>query len=140
MLQALNTYGPYAITAGNPQPQASSLTTQTIPGITCSNGSALGPVQLAGVERTLATPYKDYDWLGRVDYQASKDRIYARYIRQTITDVNTNQGAAWAGYPANIPSATLQSGLDWTRSFSPNLVNEARRTTTVWSSSSVATP
>ena len=39
VLQALNKYGPYAITAGNPQPQASSLTTQTIPGVTCSNGS-----------------------------------------------------------------------------------------------------
>ena len=34
----------------------------------------------------LPTPYKEYDWMGRVDYQASKDRIYARYIRQTINE------------------------------------------------------
>jgi hypothetical protein len=126
VLQALNQYGPYAITAGNPQPQASSLTSQTIAGVTCANGSALGPVQFAGVERTLPTPYKEYDWLGRVDYQGSKDRIYARYIRQTQDNVNTNQGNAWGGFPVNVPSATLQSGLDWTRSFSPKLVNEAR--------------
>jgi hypothetical protein len=126
VLQALNTYGPYAITAGNPQPQASSLTTQTVPGITCSNGSALGPVQFAGVQRTLPTPYKEYDWLGRTDYQGSKDRVYARYIRQTTTNVNVDEGGAWAGYPVNIPAATLQSGLDWTRTLTPNLVNEAR--------------
>ena len=126
VLQALNKYGPYAITAGNPQPQASSLTTQTVPGVTCSNGSPLGPVQFAGVERTLPTPFKEYDWLGRLDYQASKDRIYARYIRQTQLFENTDQGGAWAGFPANVPSATLQSSLDWTRTFTPNLVNEAR--------------
>jgi hypothetical protein len=126
VLQALNKYGPYAITAGNPQPQASSLTTQTIPGVTCSNGSALGSVQFAGVQRTLPTPYREYDWLGRIDYQGSKDRIYARYIRQTSTYFNADEGGAWAGYPVNIPSATIQSGLDWTRTFSPSLVNEAR--------------
>jgi hypothetical protein len=126
VLQALNKYGPYAITAGNPQPQASSLTTQTIPGVTCSNGSTLGPVQFAGVERTLPTPTTEYDVLGRLDYQASKDRIYARYLRQTQDYANTDQGGAALGYPTSVPSATLQAGLDWTRTFTPNLVNEAR--------------
>jgi len=126
VIQALNKYGPYAITAGSPTPQASSLTTQTIAGVTCANGSPLGPVQFAGVQRTLPTPYKEYDVLGRTDYQGSKDRLYARYIRQTQTFVNTNDGPAWAGFPVNVPSANLQSGLDWTRTFSPTLVNEAR--------------
>jgi len=126
VLQALNKYGPYAITAGNPTPQASSLTTQTIAGVTCANGSPLGPVQFAGVERDLPTPYKLYDWIGRVDYQGSKDRVYARYIRQTMTSVNADFGNAWAGFPVNVPSATLQAGLDWTRTFTPTLVNEAR--------------
>ena len=88
--------------------------------------AALGPVEFAGVERTLPTPFTEYDLLGRVDYQASKDRIYARYIRQTETYVNADEGGAWAGYPVNVPSATIQSGLDWTRTFSPSLVNEAR--------------
>jgi len=126
VLQALNKYGPYAITGGNPTPQASSLTTQTIPGITCANGGALGPVQFAGVERTLPTPYVQYDVLSRVDYQASKDRLYARYIRQTSTATNLDYGNAWAGYPTNVPAATIQSSLDWTRTFTPTLVNEAR--------------
>ena len=35
-------------------------------------------------------------------------------------------GHCLGGYPGNVPSATLQAGLDWTRTFSPNLVNEAR--------------
>ena len=126
VLQALNTYGPYAIKAGNPQPEASSLTMQTIAGVTCSNGSALGPVQFAGVERTLSTPYHEYDVLGRVDYQASKDRLYARYIRQSLNYENVDEGNAWAGYPVNIPSVDIQAGLDWTRTISPNMANEAR--------------
>jgi hypothetical protein len=126
VLQALNKYGPYAVTAGNPQPQASSLTTLTIPGITCSNGSPIGAAQFAGVERTLPTPVTEYDVLGRLDYQASKDRIYARYIRQTLVNANTDQGGAALGYPTSVPGATLQSGVDWTRTFTPNLVNEAR--------------
>jgi hypothetical protein len=125
-LLALNKYGPYAISAGNPTPQASSLTTQTISGVTCANGSPLGSVQFAGVERTLPTPVHEYDLLGRVDFQGTKDRVYARYIRQSLTYINTNDGPGWAGYPVNVPGVTIQSGLDWTRTLSPTLVNEAR--------------
>ncbi|MGD0127057.1 MAG: carboxypeptidase-like regulatory domain-containing protein [Terriglobia bacterium] len=125
-LQALNKYGPYAIAAGNPTPQASSLTTTTVPGVTCSNGSPLGLVQFAGVERTLPTPIHEYDALGRVDIQGAKDRVYGRYIRQSLNYINTNDGPGWAGYPVNVPGVTIQSGLDWTRTLSPTLVNEAR--------------
>jgi hypothetical protein len=125
-LEALNKYGPYAIAAGNPTPQASSLTTTTVPGVTCSNGSPLGLVQFAGVERTLPTPIHEYDALGRVDIQGAKDRVYGRYIRQSLNYINTNDGPGWAGYPVNVPGVTIQSGLDWTRTLSPTLVNEAR--------------
>jgi hypothetical protein len=125
-IQALGTYGPYAIKAGNPQPLPGSVVTKTIAGVTCSDGSALGPVQFGGVVRTLSTPYKEYDWLGRMDYQGAKDRIYARFIRQTENYENEDLGTAWAGYPENIPSIGYQAGLDWTRTFSPNLVNDAR--------------
>jgi hypothetical protein len=133
VIKALNVYGPYAIKYGNPTPQASSLTTRNIynPGtttpITCSNGSPLGAVQFAGVQRTVVNPYKEYDWMGRADYQASsKDRIYARFLRQTGNSENTSNGNQWSGYPANVPSIGYQGGLDWTRTFSPNVVNEAR--------------
>lgn len=133
LLKAMATYGPYAIKAGNPQPQASSLTDKTITGVTCADGSNLSatPIPFAGVQRTLPTPVTEYDWLGRLDYQGTKDRVYARFIRQTINNVNTSSGSTasygdWAGYPADVPSFGLQGGLDWTRTFSPSVVNDAR--------------
>jgi hypothetical protein len=126
-LNALGTYGPYAIKDGNPTPQASSLTMKTITGVTCANGSALSatPVQFAGVQRSVPTPVKQYDWLARMDYQGSKDRIYGRFIRQSQNYVNAD-GSGWTGFPVSVPSVGLQTGLDWTRTFSPTLVNDAR--------------
>ena len=123
-IQALNKYGPYAITQGNPQPM-SNLTTKTFTGITCADGSAMGPIEMAGVTRTLPNPYKEYDWMGRADWQGSKDRVYARYIRQTSNYVNAS-GTSWSGFPADVPGYGMQAGLDWTRTFGPNMVNEAR--------------
>lgn len=129
VLQALSNYGPYAIKGGNPQPVASSLTLKTIsigPN-TCTDGNDLSgtPVQFAGVERALSSPFVQYDLLGRMDYQTSRNRVYARFIRQTFDYVNSG-GTGWSGYPVNNPTFGLQAGLDWTRTFSPNLVNESR--------------
>jgi hypothetical protein len=129
VIQALNKYGPYAIKAGNPTPQGTPVDKQIGPNattpLTCSNGSALGLVEFAGVQRSLADPYKDYDWIGRGDYQRANDRVYGRFIRQAITSVN-GTGTGWSGYPGDVPSIGIQAGLDWTRNISANIVNEAR--------------
>jgi len=127
VIQALNKYGPYAIKAGSVSPQASSLTDKTITGVTCTNGSLLSatPVEFAGVERSLPDPYKEWDYMARMDYQGSKDRVYGRFIHQKDTPVN-GTGTAWAGFPGDVPSVGDQAGLDWTRNFTPTLVNEAR--------------
>jgi hypothetical protein len=130
VLQALAKYGPYVFPQGNPTPQASSLKDKTITllnGATCaSTGLSTVTAQFAGVERSVTDPYKEYDWLGRMDYQGSKDRIYGRFIHQGVTNVNTTDGPGWAGYPADVPSVGVQAGLDWTRNFTPMVVNEAR--------------
>ena len=60
-----------------------------------------------------------------MDYQGSKDRVYGRFIHQKDTPVN-GTGTAWAGFPGDVPSVGDQAGLDWTRNFTPTLVNEAR--------------
>lgn len=129
VLQALAKYGPYAIKQGNPTPQASSLTDKSISlvnGATCADtGLSSVTAEFAGVERSITQPYKDYDWMARMDYQGSKDRIYGRFIHQAITNTNVD-GTLWAGYPADVPSVGLQAGLDWTRNLSANVVNEAR--------------
>ena len=56
----------------------------------------------------------------------TKDRVYARFIRQADNNVNIDEGGAWSGYAMSVPSVSIQSSMDWTRTFSPNLVNEAR--------------
>ena len=61
-------------------------------------------------------------WTTRGPRTASTRATSAR--QQTYA--NADEGGAWAGYPVNVPSVALQAGLDWTRTFSPNLVNEAR--------------
>ena len=129
VLQALSRYGPYAIKAGNPQPVASSLSLKTIsiaPNA-CADGNDLSvtPVQFAGVERTLSSPFITYDWLARMDYQTTRNRVYARFIYHTLNAVNAG-GNGGSGYPANGSDFGLHAGVDWTRTFSPNLVNEAR--------------
>jgi hypothetical protein len=134
VVQALNTYGPYAIKAGNPIPQGTPVDkTINIPSglpgagtpLVCSDGSPLGPVEFAGVQRTLPNPFKEYDWMARMDYQRSKDRFYGRFIRQTQDFVNAT-GTGWSGFPGDEPSVSIQSGLDWTRNISTSVVNEAR--------------
>jgi hypothetical protein len=130
VLQALAKYGPYAFPQGNPAPQASSLTDKTITlanNATCaSTGLPTVTAEFAGVQRSITDPYKDYDWMGRMDLQGTKDRIYGRLIHQGITNVNTTDGPGWAGYPENVPSVGVQAGLDWTRNISSTVVNEAR--------------
>jgi hypothetical protein len=129
VLKALAAYGPYAITQGSPIPEPGSTVNKTINlinGATCANGGATSvTAAFAGVERTVTDPYKDYDWIGRADYQATKDRVYARFLRQTLNSENAS-GTGWSGFPANVPSIGYQASLDWTRTFSPSVVNEAR--------------
>jgi hypothetical protein len=129
VLQALAKYGPYAIKAGSVSPQASSLTDKTISlvnGATCADtGLSTVTAEFAGVERGLPDPYKQWDYMARMDYQGSKDRIYGRFIHQKITPVN-GTGTAWAGFPGDVPSIGDQAGLDWTRNFSATVVNEGR--------------
>jgi hypothetical protein len=128
LLQALNTFGPYAVKAGNPTPE-SNLVNKTITlinGATCAGtGASTVTAAFAGVERSLPDPYKEYDWMLRMDYQGSKDRVYGRFIRQSEDFVN-GTGTGWSGYPGDVPSVGVQAGLDWTRNFTASLVNEAR--------------
>ena len=129
VLQALAKYGPYAIHAGSVSSQASSLTDKTITlanGATCADtGLSTVTAEFAGVQRSLPDPYKDYDYMARMDIQGSKDRVYGRYIHQAITPENST-GTAWSGFPGDVPSTGVQAGLDWTRTLTPSVVNEAR--------------
>jgi hypothetical protein len=128
VLQALAAYGPYAIKDGNPTPQGTQVTKtiSLINGATCADtGLSSVAAEFAGVQRSYPNPYTDYDWMTRVDYQGTNDRIYGRYIHQK-TNYENADGTPWDGFPVNVPGLGEDASLDWTRNFSSRVVNEAR--------------
>ncbi len=61
----------------------------------------------------------------KVDYNMTdKDRIFGRYSQSSITNPNTNNVPIFYDSFANYP--THNGVMDWTRTISPSIVNEAR--------------
>jgi hypothetical protein len=116
----LAAYGPAAITAGNPT--FGSL--QNL--IVCSNAVTCGPVEFGTISRTLTSLTNDRQFTGRYDWQiGSKDRFFARYIYQDTAQTNVT-GRFAAGMVVDLPAKDQQIGLDWSRSWTNNFVNQAR--------------
>jgi carboxypeptidase family protein len=121
-LQALQKYGPYGITGGNPQPQG---TPQLVDLTSCPR------VEFAGVQRTLPTGSKSYNFPIRLDLQTAKNHFFGRYIYNKSTFFNNdafgtgNAGPA-AGYPANVPALSQDYGFSWVRTISSRMSNEFR--------------
>lgn len=113
-LAALKQYGPYGISAGNPQPSG-ALQSKTVG--TCQN------VQMAGVQRALASPYKEYDWMAKVDYQGLNNSFSARYMYQKTNSANAS-GTGSTGYIADVPGGAQSARANWTHNFGTRMVNE----------------
>src|SRR5882762_2942520 len=122
---AITKIGPYGVAAGNPK-------IDTSPGapapsmITVSDGATSAPIEFAGVERSVPGLFNHREFTGRVDVQlTNKDRVGARYIfQQNILTGATGRFAAGAW--VDIPARDQQIALDWTRTFSNQLVNQLR--------------
>lgn len=89
------------------------------------------PIEVADITRKLPSIGNDYEATGRVDWQISQnDRFFARYIfqHQLFTNVSTDGSttALAAGDFIDEPSRDQQIGLDYTHTFSPTLLNQAR--------------
>lgn len=118
---ALQNYGPYGITVGNPQP----LGTPTIETLNDANGNPFCNVEFNGITRTTDNSYRQYDYIGRVDYIRSKDTIYGRYLYQTSNSfLNGDNGAAGNLY--DVPATGTALSVSWTRKFSDRMINELR--------------
>jgi hypothetical protein len=123
-LQALQTWGPYAIKAGNPTPTAPAVDNGIlVPG--CPG------VELGGVERTLPTGSKSYNFPIRLDIQTAKNHFYGRYVFNKSTFFNndafaTNNAGPAAGYPASVPALSQDYGFSWARTLSSRMTNEFR--------------
>ncbi|HXW15764.1 MAG TPA: TonB-dependent receptor, partial [Terriglobia bacterium] len=113
-------FGPYGISGGNPTPGAISASSASIPGC--------GTIPEATVSRLLSTPTDIYNFITRLDWQASnRDTVSGRYVYSNTDAINTNAfGSAAAGYPANVPALSQIVLLSWTHNFSPRMVNEFR--------------
>lgn len=121
---ALVAFGPYAIAQGNPQPIASSVTTEPVTG----PGGQTAIIEVSSVQRNIISISNDQEELGRLDWQPdSKDHMFLRYFYQPelFTGVAGTSGTA-SGDFVNVPSTTHSVGADWIHTFSPRVVDQLR--------------
>jgi len=134
-LAALNAFGPYGVTGGNPTPSGATqtviltgidpVTGNPFPGFVPNDPGGCA-VEMAGVQRTLSNSFHGYGAIGRVDVVGSKDTVSGRYIWQKQTFLNYDEGQAAAGYPVSVPSVGQQGYISWTRKLSDRMLNELR--------------
>jgi len=123
---ALAKFGPYGISAGNPTPgTVGVINFNNNPTSTLNTGTACPGVQVAGVSRTLATPFHGFDFPVRVDGQIGSDSIMGRYLFNRGNSFNNNDNGA-AGYVQNTTALSQAVLLSETHNFSSRMVNEAR--------------
>ena len=135
---AITNFGPYSIAAGNPQPipvpasLCPAADTYTAAGACLENVTdvhgATTPVQVAGVERTIASPSNDQEELARLNWQPTEiDRLFLRFYYQSQTYIGlAGADGIAAGDWYNEPSTTYSIGADWTHTFTSNLVDQLR--------------
>ena len=128
-LQALQTFGPFAIKGGNPTPVPGTITTFTVPSnaSTSCTDNVSRDVEVAQVERTLPTGSKAYNFPIRLDIQTAKNHFYGRFLFNKSTFYNADSffGAS-AGYPNNVPALAQDYGFSWVRTLSTRQSNEFR--------------
>ncbi len=124
-VNALATFGPFAIKSGNP---VVSGVTKTQP---VKVGATSVPVEFGAVQRFQPATQSAQQHLGRLDWQpTTKDRMFVRYMYYDALQTGALSGTADAdiaqGDFYNIPSTNHAIGADWTHSFSSFLVNQLR--------------
>jgi Carboxypeptidase regulatory-like domain len=115
-VQALETYGPYAVKAGSPLPQGTSRLEDF--------GECAG-VEMAGIQRVLPEDIRQHNFIVRLDYQTAKSHFYGRYVYAKNTLFN-NAGNAAAGYPADTLTLSQDYAFSWARAINNRTANEFR--------------
>jgi hypothetical protein len=133
LLPSIKLYNPFNVVNGQRAPFAGNLIPQNL----------LNPISQKIVSDTSAYPlptgsgfinnylYASHTYINgdqgdaKVDWTISeKDRLTGRYSQSTIANPTTNNVPIFYNYFANYPVHT--GVLDWTRTISPTIVNEAR--------------
>jgi len=115
-VQALRSYGPYSVKAGNPSPLG-EVKLVDIPGC--------GGVSMAGIQRALPADSRLNDFLIKLDYQTPKNHFSGRYIYARSLLSNSDGNGA-AGYAADLFQLSQAYSLSWTRFFGVSTANEFR--------------
>jgi hypothetical protein len=113
-LSALQRFGPFGISAGNPTP------------VNPRNATVAGcTIQVGGVSRIVPAPSHAFNFVQRADMNLGGDSISGRYIfnRNNVFNRNDNGAAGWLFNQSALSQATL---LSWTHNFSSRMVNELR--------------
>ncbi len=117
---ALQSIGPFAVAAGAPAVLGGA-TNHTV-----SNGVTAASIPFAQMVRNVPSYYNDWELVAKSDMQlTSKDRLTARYLFQkNISTVYPTRVAA--GDWVDVPGKSQQIALDWVRTISNSVVNQAR--------------
>ncbi|MGB2898643.1 MAG: carboxypeptidase regulatory-like domain-containing protein [Candidatus Acidiferrum sp.] len=119
-LAALKQFGPYGITAGNPQPSG------TVQNVAVSNGTTSVTVPFAFVNRVVGNNFDDKQITGRGDWQISnKDRFFFRFIYQN-SNTALGSGTISSGAFVAVPAQDRQYGWDYTHTWTNNFITQAR--------------
>lgn len=119
----LQTYGPYGVKTGNPQP-VGAITIQTVTG----PGGVTTTIPYSLVQRLVPTPFTDEENLGRLDWQPTgKDHLFLRYFYQYLDlAAAPGVGDVAAGDWADSIGGAHSVGADWTHSFNTHWVDQLR--------------
>jgi len=115
-VQALLSYGPYSVKAGNPRPLG-AVTSMNVPGC--------GTVATAGIQRLLPTDARQNNFITKFDYQTPKNHFSGRYLYARNLSSNSD-GAIAAGYSADGFQLAQGYNFSWTRFLGVSTANEFR--------------
>jgi hypothetical protein len=121
-IATLAKFGPYGFGFGSP---VANGTVGTLNFTAAQTGTACPGVQVAGVSRTLATPFHAFDFPVRVDGQIGSDTVMARFLFNRNNTFNQSDNGA-AGYVFNTTALSQAVLLSDTHNFSSHMVNEVR--------------
>jgi hypothetical protein len=121
-VSSIQKFGPFGITAGNPQPFG------TAQNITVSDGTTAATVPFAFVNRVVGNNFDDRQITGRGDWAISnKDRFFFRFIYQNSnTALNGSTAAIASGAFVAVPAQDRQYGWDYTHTWTTNFITQAR--------------
>ncbi|HEY6244467.1 MAG TPA: carboxypeptidase regulatory-like domain-containing protein [Pyrinomonadaceae bacterium] len=152
VIDAIVKYSPFAISAGNPRPSASSEAVQTVclatgPTriVTCGTAGAQGPFKLGGpfdvfnfagtlfqsafFDRSVSTPASGDEYSIRGDLKITdNDSANVRYFYQKGDAVNGLALANFNGFNGDVPFVTRNLTGAYVRQFSSSIVNDLRGT------------